>query len=208
MEKSRVILIGGPPGAGKSTLSLALSRRLDSEWLTIDDIAAAVKGITTSQSHPGLHAGTRAATGVDSFEYFTTAPVDRLIADAAENHEAMWPAVERVIRQRASFGPSVVIEGWFMRPEKVAALDLENVKSFWLSVDEAVLERRERGVDFFEPSSDPERMLQNFLGRSFWHNDLVRQQAEKLGLPILHQDGDASVDDLCETVMKQLGEGG
>lgn len=208
MEKPRVVLIGGPPGGGKTTLSLALSRRLDAEWLTIDDIAAAVKGITTPHSHPGLHAGTRAATGVDSFEYFTTAPVDRLIADAAENHEAMWPAVERVIRQRASFGPSVVIEGWFMRPEKVAALELENVTSFWLSVDEAVLEQRERDVDFFDRSSDPERMLRNFLGRSFWHNGLIRQQAEKLGLPVLYQDGEASVDDLCETVMERLDEGG
>jgi 2-phosphoglycerate kinase len=86
----------------------------------------------------------------------------------------------------------------------VARLELSNVSSFWLVVDESVLEERERKEDFYSQSNAPERMLQNFLERSYWYNDLISQQAGELNLEILHQDGTVSVDSMCETIMKRL----
>jgi len=47
-------------------------------------------------------------------------------------------------------------------------------------------------------------MLQNFLGRSFWYNELVRQEATELGLFILNEDGNASVEDLCALAMARV----
>ena len=98
-----------------------------------------------------------------------------------------------------------MIDGWALRPNKVAALGGENVRSFWLVADRAVLEERERtNADYFGQSRDPERMLQNFLGRSLWYNDLIEQQATELGLDILRQDGHRSVDVLCAEAMERL----
>lgn len=199
-----VVLIGGAPGAGKTTLSRALAARLDAVSQTADNLQYAATAVTSPETHPGLHSMTRAVTGVDSVEYFTAGPVERLIADANSQHEAVWPAIRSVIRKHTRDGPSIVIDGWYMRPEWVKALDLDAVTSFWLVTDPNVLAERERSKDFFQRSSDPERMLKNFLGRSFWYNDLIKQEAGKLGMTLLHQDGTKSVDALCDMALNHI----
>ena len=196
-----VILVGGAPGVGKTTLGRALAAKIDAVSLTIDDILTAIQGVTSAQSHPDLHVMAHR----DSIDYFTTRSVAQLLEDASRQHEATWPAVESVIRKHARWGPLIVIDGWALRPGAVVALGLENVNSLWLVADRGVLEVRERGnVDYFGQSRDPERMLQNFLGRSSWYNDWIEQQATELGLTVLRQDGNASVDALCVEAIKRM----
>lgn len=164
MTNTKVLLIGGAPGAGKTTLGRNLAIRLGITSLTIDDLMTAARAVTTAETHPGLHVMT---TG-DSYGYFTYSTVKKLTTDARIQHEATWPAVERVIASHARSGGSpIVIDGWAMRPAWVTDLALDNVKSFWLHVEPAVLEAREKAnTDFLSQSTDPERMLKNFLGRS------------------------------------------
>jgi 2-phosphoglycerate kinase len=166
--------------------------------LTVDDLLIAARAVTAAETHPGLH-----AVGAAGYvEYFTTTSVEQLIADAAAQHEAIWPAVENVIRKHAAWGPPIVIDGWAVRPVRVAALDVANLASLWLVADPTVLMNRERGNErFFAASLDPERMFTNFLGRSLWHNDLIRREAAELGLRVLHQDGHTSVDALCDAAL-------
>jgi 2-phosphoglycerate kinase len=194
MNQPKVFLVGGAPGAGKTTLGRALAARLGKASLSLDDVFSAVLAVTTRESHPGLHAmGGRTAA-----EYFTTTEVEQLQADATLQHEAMWPPAQKVIRNHATWGSPMVIDGWFLRPDRVARLDLERVRPLWLVVDPPVLEARERAnAGFFGNAVDPERMLRNFLARSLWFNDLIAREAGALGMKILRQDGSASVDDLC-----------
>ena len=199
MEKAKVILIGGAPGVGKTTLGRALAFKLGTTSLSIDDLLTAAKVVTTRQSHPGLHV----MSVVSSIEYFTTSSVDQLTADATIQHDATWAVVEKVIRNHATWGSPIVIDGWALRPNKVAQLELSNVASFWLVAAPSVLEKREsKNPDFFHNSSNPERMLENFLGRSLWYNDLLRQQATEWKQDILHQDGQIFVEELCNAVLE------
>lgn len=196
-----VLLIGGAPGVGKTTLGRALGARLGVVSLTIDHLRIAARAITTPQSHPGLHVMSR----VNHVEYFTTSSVDQLIADAREEHEALWPVVEKVIRSHSAGGSGrgspIVIDGWALIPRRVIELGLDNVASYWLVIDPAVLREREhRNTAFFNESPDPPRMLSNFLARSLWHNDFIKEQAAERGLNVLRQDGSTSVDDLCRMV--------
>jgi 2-phosphoglycerate kinase len=198
MQDAKVILVGGAPGAGKSTLAQELARRLHITSISIDDLALATQGVTTPISHPGLHL---MRTG-DHLTYFTSNPPERLISDASEQHDALWPAIERVIRAHAKWREPIVIEGWALRPNRVLELGLANVSSYWLVVEPSVLEEREKkNVEFVRGSEDPERMLSNFLARSGWYNDLIRDQASSLGLPILYQAGDSSVEALCNKIV-------
>lgn len=192
----KVILIGGPPGAGKTTLGLALALRLRRSSVTVDTLTLAARAVTTPSSHPALH-----AMGPHT-EYFTAGPPEKLIADAKGQSEALRIAVDRVVRAHSTFREPVVFDGWQLRPAWFAGLGLSNVATFWIHIDPAALEARERAnTAFLEGSTDPERMFQNFMARSLWHNDLIRAEAEKHGLPVIHQDGTLSVDAMTDVVL-------
>ena len=139
---------------------------------------------------------------VPHLEYFTNSSVDQLKADATLQHEATWPFIERVVRRHATWGPSIVIDGWYLRPCRVAQLKLHSVWSGWIVASATVLEERERtNIEWMLDSVDPERMLDNFLARSLWYNDLIEQQASELQMNILPQDGERSVDQLCDMIL-------
>lgn len=196
--KTKVFLIGGAPGAGKTTLGSALAARLGITSLSIDDILTAAQAVTTPESHPGLHIMKK----TPYLAYFTNSSVEKLKADATLQHEAAWPLVKKVIRKHAGWGSSIVIDGWHLRPNKVSQLDEKTVWSGWIVPSVSVLEEREKkNVEWLQGSPDPERMLQNFLARSLWYNELIKEQATELQMNILLQDGEKSVEELCQLIL-------
>ena len=195
--KTKVFLIGGAPGAGKTTLGTALAARLGISSLTIDDLKTAALAITTPETHPELHIMRK----VPSLEYFTNSTLEQLKADATAQHEAVWPMVEQVVRKHAAWGSPIVIDGWYIRPNWVAQLKLDNAWPGWIVASPEVLEKREKDVAWYQNSTDPERMLKNFLARSLWYNDLIKEQATELKMSILPQTGGTSVDELISMVL-------
>ncbi len=195
-----VVLVGGPPGAGKSTLGRALAERLGYAALSVDDLAAAMRTVTDATRHPGLF-----LQPYGHLRYFTDSSADQLIADAVRLEEVLWPAVERVIRTRIERGDGVVIDGWLLSPRRVAALGEDRVAAVWIHLDEDELDRRERRVESFrEGSDDPDRMHVNFMSRSLWRNRVVAEQARWLGMPIIEQPGEIAVDDLVDRAVAAL----
>jgi 2-phosphoglycerate kinase len=55
MAESNVIVIGGTPFAGKTTLAKRLAAQRGYALVAIDDLGTAVRAVTTAQSHPALH---------------------------------------------------------------------------------------------------------------------------------------------------------
>jgi 2-phosphoglycerate kinase len=198
---TKVFLIGGAPGAGKTTLGSTLAARLGIPALTIDHLKTAAMAITTPETHPGLHVMSK----VPSIEYFTNSSVEQLKADATLQHEAVWPMVKQVVRKHALQGSPIVIDGWHMRPNWVAQLKLANVWSGWIVTSAAVLEEREKKLAWYQESTNPEQMLANFLARSLWYNNLIKEQATQYQMTILPQSGDSSAGQLCDMVLEDLG---
>jgi 2-phosphoglycerate kinase len=200
----RVILIGGAPGAGKTTLGAALAERLGYRSLTIDDLVTAAQAVTTPDSHPGLHLMWK----VSAVDYFTETAPEVLIDDAKRQHEVAWPMIEAVIRKYVRDGTGVVIDGWHLWPDRVASLGVPEVWAGWLVIDPEALERRERAnQEWRAGSTDPERMLANFLARSLWANQQAEARAREHDLAVIQQPGTASVTDLCDRVLGHIRPG-
>jgi len=201
VKPPEVYLIGGAPGAGKSSLGVVLAARLGIPSLTIDDLNVAAQAITTPETHPDLHVMRK----LPSLEYFTNSSIEQLKADAATQHKAIWPMVEQVVHRHAISKSPIVIDGWYMRPSWVAQLNLKNVWSGWIVAAPDVLKEREKNNSWYKESTDPDQMRENFLRRSLWFNDLIREEATKHHLAILFQSGNKSVNQLCNLVLEQSG---
>lgn len=197
-----MLLIGGPPGAGKTTLARSVGAALDFLSTTVDDLVSTARLFTDAESQPDLHR----AGGVDSVEYFTAGPPERLIDDAVALQNVMWPVLEQVIRRHVTEKGPIVMDWWLFDPDKMANSLDGAVRSVWLHVDPVELERRERKLTWFrEGSDDPERFHSNFMHRSLWRNQIVAERAAVHGLPVLHQPGDKSVGDLTDETLRRLG---
>lgn len=189
----RVVLVGGAPGAGKTTLARALAARLGARTQTFDDVVTAIRAVTTVESHPAFHAGRSGHV-----EYFTERSPEELIRDAQALEEACWPALAKICA--TSRDPAgLVMDWWLLPPPKVAASADPGLDALWIEIDADALEQRERANDwFFGDSDEPDRMFENFVARSIWANSHYPGQAREFGFPVIHQPGDRPTGDLVD----------
>lgn len=198
VEQPTVHLIGGPPGAGKTTLGIALASRLERSSVTIDDIRTSLLGITDPSAYPELH-----VIGLpDPVTYFTGTDPETMVEHAIAQHRTLWPAVEAVLRKKVNHGIPAVYDGWHLMPDLVAGAALDGACAVWIDIDDEVLRARELQVwDFYQRSHDPELMLERFLARSMLWNARMRESAAKFGFHLIRQDGTRSVPDLVDEVL-------
>lgn len=155
--------------------------------------------VTEPTSHPAFHYMRK----LDYREYYITSTGDDLIRDINNHHNALWPALLTLFRNHSTWGTAAIIEGWALRPELVAQLS-GNISGLFLLADEALLEQRIRSSGFSRGASDPEKMIQRYLERTLWYNDLIRDQAAGLGLisiPITSAMQPAEITDECMRVL-------
>ena len=201
MTYPKVILIGGAPTSGKTSLARKLAGKLEYCCLSTDDAVQAVRAVTTPETHPGFHV----MAGQDYREYYINHSLGNLISDAQHQHQTTWPAIEELIRVHAMWSAPAIIEGWGLQPEQVAELNLPRVQSLWLVVDETALECRIRKAkDFLQGASDVEKLIQQFLGRTIWFNRHIRQAAIELGMPILELPAGVTLDEVTTLAMTAL----
>lgn len=205
MSDARVFLIGGAPGVGKTTLCCALAARIGGSSVTVDDLMTVAKTATTPETHPGLYL----YRDMSYLDYFTNSSMERFQSDAERQHEAVWPFVKNLIEKHFHWTTTpIVIDGWHLRPHRIAELDRDKVDANLIFISRAALEKRERkNVDFVEGSSNPEKMFQNFLNRSLWFNDLIKREADEFGMRVVYQDGATAVDEMVDVVLSEGGRG-
>jgi 2-phosphoglycerate kinase len=200
-DYAKVILIGGAPLSGKTTVARKLAAKLGYACLSTDDLGQAVRALTTPESHPNLHP----MAGYDYREYYVCHSLEELMRHSQKQHQALRPAIEALVRAHAAWGQPIVIEGWSLDPEWVSRLELPNVKSVWFIADKALLAHRiHQDESFFQGASNEEEMIEHYLERSLWHNAYLRQAVDRLGMPSIELRLDASPAEVCERSLSLL----
>lgn len=198
----RVILVGGAPLSGKTSLASALARRFELACICSDDISTAIRAITDARSHPALHYH---GTDGQYRDYYPSHRPERLMEDALSFHRAAWPAIQAVIAAHASWSRPCVLEGWGLLPIFVAGLKPQNVGSVFLIPDEDLFERRCRAdSSFYEGARDEAGLIQSFAHRSVLFSRMLEASATEHGLAVLRSTADTSVEEAATRALELL----
>src|SRR5262245_30792658 len=201
---SEVIVIGGAPFAGKTTLAKRLAAQRGYALVAIDDLGTALRALTTPLSHPALHP----MAGWDYRAYYVAHTPPTLIEHSRREHQALWPAMAAVIHAHLQWAGPVILEGWQLDPDRVCAVSHPHLRTCWLLVDEAVVEARLRAdTTFSQGCTDVERLIRYYLARSRWVNDRGRQAAVHEAGAVLEVGPDDAVDTLVARCVQRLWPG-
>ena len=163
---SKVILIGGSPMVGKSTIAVSLAAKLQCQCISTDDIGEALQ--TTTDIDP--------MRGQNYLDYYADNGRTKLIEDIIEYHKKLEPAIYRLIDIHSTWGNPLIMEGWALYPNRLKDVN-SNVFSCWLIAGDDLLENRLlMNNDFYINAREPEKVIENYLYRSQWHNKLVLEQ--------------------------------
>jgi len=199
----KVILIGGPPSSGKSTLARTIAARLGYGCISTDDIGVSARAMTTAESYPSLHS----MDSSNHRDYFIDNSAEWLVEDMMRGHAELWPAIEAIIEEHTIGYASdpIVIEGMALWPERVAALEYPGIASFWLgmSTDELEARTRER-VEFDYEPDEAREVTAKFITRNVIWNGLMQDAVAKIGMNIVDTAPSRSPAELAEYCIERF----
>ena len=193
-SRLRVILIGGPSNAGKSTLAESLASKLGWHVTSTDSLAR----------HPGRPWG---QVKPHVAEYYRSLSVDELVADVARHHQRIWPGINGLITSHATDCSTdrLILEGSALRPEYVARLWLDEVAAVWLTASDGLLrERIHRASDFDQATAEEQLLVDKFLGRTHRDNQETMKVVRSLHLRLIDVEELSPTDDLADALLTQL----
>lgn len=175
----QVLLIGGPSGVGKTSVSYRIARHFGVGITEIDDFHHFAEALTTPAQQPAIHFWNTHpapdALGEDEI-------LDRLLATS----DAMMAGLERVIANHLETDTPLVLEGDYILPSLAARTHFHNEPN----------RGRVRAVFLHEP--EEARILANYLARepkagpqvkrarvSRLHGAWLEREAGRLGMPLV-----------------------
>jgi 2-phosphoglycerate kinase len=175
----QVLLLGGPSGVGKSSISYRLAQHFGVGLTEVDDFQVVLEKMTTPEQQPAIHYWN---THPEAAEL----PAEKILELHLNVCRALAPALEAVIANHLESAMPVVLEGDFILPA------LATQTSFGDQLNNGQV----RALFLAEP--DINQLLHNFAQREpdhgpqekraqvSWHfGHWLQQEAERYGIPVL-----------------------
>jgi len=130
-----IILIGGAPTTGKSTMAQKVSEHLGLPWISTDQIREIMREVASRDALPKLFT----PEGYDVERFLTEFSVEEIVSMEIEQGEAVWSGVKKLINDDYTWTEGFIVEGVNILPQLVAQdyKDSEYIKTIFL-VDEDV----------------------------------------------------------------------
>jgi 2-phosphoglycerate kinase len=200
-QKKRIILIGGSPTTGKTTLARRLSEEFKLPWISTDTIREMMGDTVDRLKYPNLFA----VKDYSAKEFLTQFSAKEIVERENKESEDVWLGVKSLIEKDYAWD-SFIVEGIAILPHLVARdfKDSEYIRSIFL-VDED--ESRIRDVIFKRGLWDEPHLYDNDLKEKeiAWvkeYSTWLRLEAQKYGYPcveVTKQEGDLKI------ILDQIG---
>lgn len=177
---NEIILIGGAPGVGKSTLAKRIAHARQVNWISTDQIRTIMQKATNRASNPDLFADANAAKTVEGS-----------VAIELKQSEIVWGGVAEFIKHNHPW-EGCVIEGTALLPRLIAR-DLEDrhdVHSIFLIQNEETIKGviEQRSSNPWINTKTPEQQRKK-AERTILFNNTVKQEATQYGFSVHELNG-------------------
>ncbi|MEM7017340.1 MAG: hypothetical protein AAF512_08380 [Pseudomonadota bacterium] len=141
-----VLLIGGPSGTGKSSVSYPLARHFDMGITEVDDLFIALECLTTPEQQPEIHYWR-------THPEATELPAEKILERQLALSRVMSPMITAVVNNHIETVMPIVLDGDYILPEIIAPPNNKQL----LDAD------RVQAVFLYEP--DEQQIVKNFAQR-------------------------------------------
>jgi 2-phosphoglycerate kinase len=126
----QIILIGGMPTAGKSTVAENLSKHLNLPWISTDQIGQIMRETATRKKYPKLFTW----EGYDGRDYLNKYTADQIVDNEFAKAESVWLGVRKLIKEDYTWNNGFIVEGDDILPHLVVRdfSDSSNVKAVFI----------------------------------------------------------------------------
>jgi 2-phosphoglycerate kinase len=116
MKDKRIILIGGPPTTGKSTLAERVGQHFSIPWISTDQIRKIMRKVANRGEHPKLFN----PAGYSIERFLTEFSTEQIFQIELEQAEAVWTVAQAFIKEDWTWTNGFVVEGVHVLPHLVA----------------------------------------------------------------------------------------
>ena len=113
-----IILIGGMPTTGKTTLARELSRRLALPWLSTDQTRLVMQGVADPKQYPHL----LSAHGLSAAEFFQRFSPEEIAEREYMHGIETWPGNKKLIEDDFTWREGFILEGVNILPSLLPSL--------------------------------------------------------------------------------------
>ncbi|MEA3452930.1 MAG: hypothetical protein U9Q96_01160 [Patescibacteria group bacterium] len=198
----KIILIGGAPTAGKSTVAELASKKLGLPWISTDQIRKIARVTANEKDYPALFL-TKGYTAEQFLNKFSAKETVELEVNQGRE---IWPTIKKFIDEDSTWKDGFIIEGISILPELVAKdfKNNQNIKALFL-IDEDSDRIRDvvfkRGL-YAKADTYSDDLKEKEVKWALLFCQRTKKQAQKFSYPFIETS--KNKDDL-ELVLKSIG---
>lgn len=185
-----IILIGGAPTVGKSTIAKQLSEKLGIPWISTDTLRELIKSIGKKEDFPNIF-----STKDYSAEDFLSKTIEEIVQAEIEEAKETWKAIISLINESYPW-KYFIIEGIAILPSLVKQYTNNNkkIKTVFL-VDEDADRIKEvvftRGL-WDDAKTYPDHLKDREIEWALAFSHMLKEESEKYGFPSVEVTKDDS----------------
>jgi len=175
----RIILIGGMPTVGKSTIAKKLSEHFSLPWMSTDQIREIMKAAIDPRSDTPLNG----SVDIPAAEYFAQHAPEKIAEMEYEQGIAVWPGIHFMINNDWTWKDGFILEGVNILPKLVAheQTTRDTIQALFLS-DRNIERTREvvytRGL-YGKADSYPDDIKEKEVEWVHIFDEMIRREAEE-----------------------------